>query len=117
MKALGKEPAVNLSLESGVTLAGVVKDGRGNAIQGAEVRLVETGARRDPSGFVSHALLEQQLRLSSTGADGAFRFDQVSPTAKTVVILHPGFKPFRQAVNVTPNKAQSPFSAVLEPRN
>ena len=115
-KALGKEPAVNLVLESGVTLAGIVKDNKGNAIQGAQVRLIETGARRDIPGFVSHALLEQQLRLSSSGADGAFRFDQVSPTAKTVVIIHPGYKPFRQAVNVTPNKAQSPFRAVLEPQ-
>jgi hypothetical protein len=94
-----------------------VKDKEGNAIQGAQVRLIETGARRDVPGFVSHDLLEQQLRLSSTGADGAFRFDQVSPTTKTVMIIHPGYKPFRQAVNVTSNKAQSAFSAVLEPQN
>jgi hypothetical protein len=80
--------------------------------------LVETGARRDLSGFVSHALLEQQLRLSSSGADGSFRFDQVSPTTKMVVIIHPGFKPFRQTINVTLNKAQqSSFRAVLEPQN
>jgi hypothetical protein len=117
MKALGKEPAINLVLETGVNLSGIVKDVTGNPVQGAEVRLVETGARRDLSGFVSYALLEQQLRLSSSGADGAFRFDQVSPTTKMVVITHPGYKPFRQAVNVTPNKAQSPFRAVLEPRN
>jgi hypothetical protein len=117
MKALGKEPAINLVLETGVNLSGIVKDARGNPIQGAEVRLVETGARRDLSGFVSHALLEQQLRLSSSGADGAFQFDHVSPTTKMVVILHPGYKPFRQTVNVTPNKAQSPFRAVLEPQN
>lgn len=112
MKALGKA-AVNLTLESGVTLSGIVKDEKGNAIQGAQVRLIETGARRAIPGFVSHALLEQQLRLSSSGADGAFRFEQVSPTAKMVVILHPRYKPFRQTVDVTQNKAQSPFSAVL----
>ncbi len=117
MKSLGKEPAINLVLETGVNLSGVVKDAQGNPIQGAEVRLVETGARRDLSGFVSHALLEQQLRLSSSGANGAFQFDQVSPTRKMVVILHPGYKPFRQTVNITPNKAQSPFRAVLEPQN
>ncbi|MEA2604852.1 MAG: hypothetical protein QOF89_5844 [Acidobacteriota bacterium] len=117
MKALGKEPAVNLVLESGVTLAGIVKDDKGNAIQGAQVRLLEAGPRRDVPGFVFHDLLEQQLRLSSSGADGAFRFDQVSPTTKTVVIIHPGYKPFRQAVHVTSDKAQSPFRAVLEPQN
>jgi Carboxypeptidase regulatory-like domain len=117
MKALGKEPAINLALDTGVNLSGIVKDANGNPIQGAEVRLIETGARRDLSGFVSHAFLEQQLRFSSSGADGAFRFDQVSPTTKMVVIIHPGYKPFRQAINVTPNKAQAPFRAVLEPQN
>jgi len=117
VKALGQETAVDLTLESGVTLAGIVKDGEGNAIQGAEVRLIETGARRATPGFVSHALLEQQLRLASSGADGAFRFDQVSHTTKMVVIIHPRYKPFRQAVNVNRDKAQSPFNAVLEPQN
>jgi hypothetical protein len=76
--------------------------------------MIETGARRVLPGFVSQALLEQQLRLSSRGADGTFRFDQVSPTAKMVVIVYPGYQPFRQAVNVTRNKAQSPFRAVLK---
>lgn len=117
MKALGKEPAINLVLETGVDLSGMVKDANGNPIQGAEVRLVETGARRDLSGFVAPALLEQQLRLSSSGADGAFQFDHVSPATKMVVILHPGYKPFRQTVDVRPNKAQSPFRAVLELQN
>lgn len=116
MKTLGKA-AVNLTLESGVTLSGIVNDEKGNAIQGAQVRLIETGARRAVPGFVSHALLEQQLRLSSSGADGAFRFEQVSPTAKTVVILHPRYKPFRQTVDVMGKKAQSPFRAVLRSQN
>lgn len=116
-KALGKDEAVTLALQNGVTLSGVVTDERGNAIQGAQVRLIETGVPRAAPGFVSHALLEQQLRLSSSGADGAFRFDQVSPTTKMVVIIHPAYKPFRQAVNVTSNKAQSPFNAVLKAQN
>jgi hypothetical protein len=117
IKAMNKVETVALALESGVTLSGILKDADGNAIQGAQVRLIETGARRAIPGFVSDVLLEQQFRLSSTGADGAFRFDKVSPTTKMVVVIHPGYKPFRQAVNVTQNKAQSPFRAVLEPRN
>lgn len=116
MKALGKA-AVNLALESGVTLSGTVKDERGNAVQGAQVRLIEIGARRTVPGFVSHALLEQQLRLASSGADGAFHFEQVSPTAKMLVILHPGYLPFRQAVGVTRSKAQSLLGAVLKSQN
>ncbi len=116
MKAPGKA-AVSLTLESGVTLSGIVKDEKGNAIQGAQVRLIETGARRAVPGFVSHALLEQQLRLSSSGAYGAFRFEQVSPTAKMVVILHPRYQPFRQTVDVTGNKEQPPFRAVLKSQN
>jgi len=116
MKALGNGEAISLALESGVTLSGILKDENGNAIQGAQVRLIETGARRAVPGFVSHALLEQQLRLASTGATGAFRFDKVSPTAKMVVIVHPGYKPFRRAVNLTGNKAL-PFRVMLERQN
>lgn len=116
-KALAKEPTVDLVLESGVTLAGTVKDGAGNPIQGAQVRLIDAGPGRDIPGFVSHSLLEQRLRVAASGADGTFRFDQVSPSAKTVVILQPGYKPFRQAANLTSNKAQSPFRAVLERQN
>ena len=117
VKALEKERAVNLVLESGVTLAGTVKDGAGNPIQGAQVRLIDAGPRRDIPGFVSHSLLEQRFRMAASGADGTFRFDRVSPTAKTVVIVHPGYKPLRQAANLTSNKAQSPFTAVLERQN
>lgn len=73
MKSMKKGEALSLGLESGVTLSGVLKDADGNAIQGAQVRLIETGARRAIPGFVSDALLDQQLRLASTGADGAFR--------------------------------------------
>ncbi len=113
VRALGNEPDVNLVLESGVTLSGTVKDEKGNTIQGAQVRLVVAGARRDVPGLVSHALLEQQLRLSSSGSDGTFRFDQVSPTAKMIVVIHPGYKPFRQAVGLTADRAQAPFKAVL----
>lgn len=116
MKTLGKA-AVNLVLESGVTLSGTVKDEEGNVVPGAQVRLIETGARHAVSGFVPHTLLEQQLRVASSGADGVFRFEQVSPTAKMLVIVHPGYQPFRQAVDVTKSKAQSPLGAVLKSRN
>lgn len=117
MKAMKKGEAVALALESGITLSGILKDAEGNAIRGAQVRLIETGARRAIPGFVSNVLLEQQLRLASTGADGTFRFDKVSPTAKMVVVSHPGYKPFRQAVDLTGNKAQSPFRVMLERQN
>ncbi len=116
MKDLGKVPAINLALDSGITLAGTVKDERGNAIPGAEVRLIEAGARGDATGFVSHALLEDRLRLSSSGADGAFRFDQVSPTAKVIVIIRPGYKPFRQTIGLTAETANVPFRALLVPQ-
>ena len=114
MKSMKKGEALSLGLESGVTLSGILKDADGNAIQGAQVRLIEAGARRAIPGFVSDALLEQQLRLAPTGADGSFRFDKVSPTAKMVVVIHPGYKPFRQAVNLTRYKAQVPFRVRLE---
>lgn len=84
-----REAVVALTLEKGVTLSGVLRGADGKAIAGAQVRLIEAGARRAIPGFLSHSLLEQQLRIAPSGADGAFRFEKVSPTAKMVVVHHP----------------------------
>lgn len=114
LKAMAKGQAVDIALEKGITVSGVLKDADGKAIPGAQVRLIDSATRRAFPGFVSHSLLEQQLRVSPTGADGAFRFEKVSPTAKMVVVLHPGYKPFRQAVTLARNREQSPFQVTLE---
>ena len=109
-----KERFLELALERGVTITGEVRDARGNPIQGAQVRLVEIGSRRSPGSVISHELLRQQLRTSASGADGAFRLDQVRPTKKRIVILRTGYKPFQQVLDLKPSETLSPLRVVLE---
>lgn len=113
-KAAENEDRVVLSLESGVAIVGEVRDARGNAVPGAQVRLSEAGPRRRAPAFTSHEILRQELRMAVTGPDGSFRIDQVKPTTKTIVIVHPGHKTFRQEVELSAAKSGAPLKMVLE---
>jgi hypothetical protein len=104
---------VSLTLDTGIKVAGEVRDEKGNAVRGAQVRLIEVGNRRAVPGFTSHELLGQQLRFTASGAKGDFSFEQVGPSRKMLVVVHPGYKPFKQMVNLARSKSQSPVSVVL----
>ncbi|HEX8068728.1 MAG TPA: carboxypeptidase regulatory-like domain-containing protein [Pyrinomonadaceae bacterium] len=110
IKANDKEAAVHLLLDSGVNVAGEVKDEAGHAVPGAQVRLIEVGGRRAVPGFVSPELLQQQARFTASGADGAFSFDEVAPSKKMLVVVHPGYKPYKQLVDLS---ARAPLRVVL----
>lgn len=114
-KAGDKDLPVTLSLASGITVAGEVRDEHGNAVRGARVHLFEAGARRRNPAFTSHEMLRQELLSATTGADGSFRLDQVKPTKKMMVIVHPGHKTFRQVVELSPAKSGAPLKVMLEP--
>lgn len=108
-----KEAFVSLSLESGISVAGEVRDESGNTVQGAQVRLIEVGSKRAIPGFTSHELLKQQIRYTVSEANGTFSFEQVRPTKKMLVVIHPGYRPFKQAVELAPSQAQTPVRIVL----
>lgn len=112
----GKEAAVSLTLETGVSFTGAVRDEHGNPVPGAQVRLVETAVRRDLEGFTSHELLRQQHRLALSAPDGTFRLDSLAPTRKTLVVVHPGFRPLRHTLDLEPGKSASAMTLVLESR-
>lgn len=114
INADAREARVNLTLQSGIKVAGEVKDASGKAVPGAQVRLMEVGSRRSVPGFTSHNLLGQQMRFTASGADGGFGFEQVGPSRKMLVVVHPGYKPFRQMVELSPSKSSSaPLRVVL----
>ena len=113
-----QETWVGLELGRGVSLAGTITDPAGSPVPGAQIRLLEISARGDLwgglPGFVSHELLRQRHQVATSGADGGFRLEQVRPTAKLLVVTHPGHQPVRQVLEVSPSKALASIRIVLE---
>lgn len=108
------ETAVSLTLGKGVAVTGEVRDEQGNVVPGARVSLVEVGRPYDPQGFNSHEMLKQQRRLAQSDAAGAFKFEQVQPTRKMLVVQRPGFKPYRENVELTAAQENFTFKVVLK---
>jgi hemoglobin/transferrin/lactoferrin receptor protein len=69
------------------SVSGTVKDAAGAAISGAEVSLVHSQGLR---------------RTALTGADGKFRFDNVTPGSYSFSVTHSGFGQYISAVQVIP---------------
>lgn len=113
IKAAEREALVSLSLDRGITVAGEVRDEAGNVVPGAQVRLFEVGSKQSVPGFTSHELLKQNMRFTASGPDGAFKFAQARASKKMLVVVHPGYKPFKQVVDLTPAQAQAPLKVVL----
>lgn len=109
-----KETAVSLTLGKGVGVIGEVRDESGNAVPGARVSMVELGRPYDPQGFNSHEMLRQQRRLAQSDAAGVFKFEQVQPTRKMLIVQHPGFKPYRENVELTAAQESFTFKVVLK---
>ncbi len=114
--AAEKEASVTMTLDSGVNVAGEVRDESGRTVQGAQVRLIEVGSRRAIPNFTSHELLRQQTRFTASEANGAFSFEQVRPTRKMLVIVHPGYMPYKQLVELARAQKQPPLRVVLTAR-
>ncbi len=114
--AAEREVFVSLSLDNGVSVTGEVRDENGNIVQGAQVRLIEVGSKRVIPGFASHDLLKQQIRYTASAANGTFSFEQVRPTKKMLVVIHPGYRPFKQVVELARSQAQTSVRVVLTVR-
>ena len=111
------EASITLAFRQSVSVAGEIKDEDGNVVQDAQVRLIEAGRRSEYQGFVSHEQLKQKTRYTTSNADGKFTFDQVKPTRKMLVIIHPIYHSYRELVDLTKSKGQHPVIAVLRNKN
>lgn len=105
------ETVVNLRLVTGVSVIGDIKDANGNAVQNAQIRLLEPGAGRNLQGFVSHDLLKQRTRFMASASDGTFRFDGVNVAKKLLIVTRPGYVPLKRVVDLT--QGQVPVRVVL----
>lgn len=82
-------PALDIVLDAGVVIEGVLRDANGDPVSGAAVRLNGT---LPGEGFLSARLPEQFLGRNATltGADGSFRFGELYPGVFTVTASVPG---------------------------
>ena len=108
------ETSVSLTLGRGVGVTGEVRDEEGNVVPGARVSLVEVGRPYDPQGFNSHEMLKRQRRRAESDAQGAFKFEQVQPTRKMLVVQHPGYKPYRENLDLSADEESFTFRVVLK---
>ena len=114
---MASRAAVKLSLEKGVSFEGEVRDENGNPIQGAQVQLLEAEERPELQRFASIELLKRRARTTVSGADGKFKFDQVNPTAKSLLITHPKYQPVRRAVEPGSDRELAPALMTPKTRN
>ncbi len=94
------ELSVNLSFSNGIGVAGVVKDGNGNIVRDARVKLLDE-RRSGPPGFILSEGSREGNRQALSQMNGAFSFDRVRPVKKVLLVLHPAYAPFRQAIDLT----------------
>lgn len=82
-------PPLDIVLDAGVAIEGVLVDADGEPVSGAAVRLQGT---LPEEGFLSARLPEQFLGRNATltDANGGFRFDELYPGAFTVTASVPG---------------------------
>jgi hypothetical protein len=111
-----KVASVKLSLSKGADVSGEVKDEAGRVVENAQVRLIEHGGRPELGKFTSFELLKQRTKYTATGSGGIFKFDQVKPARKTLIVVHPGYQPFRQEIDLASSQKQFPLRVTLKAR-
>ncbi len=111
----GSRAPLRLSLSRGSSFEGEVRDENGVPIPGAQVRLMETEERTELQRFASIELLKQRLKTTVSDADGRFRFDQVHPARKTLIITHPKYQPVRRMMESASEQRLAP--AIMAPKS
>lgn len=109
-----REAVINLKLDRAAGLAGEVKDGRGNPVAGAQVRLRELGVSPAPAEFTASEVLARRSRGTISDRIGSFSFNQVTPARQMVVVVHPSYRVYRQVINPSQAKRPTSLSITLE---
>jgi carboxypeptidase family protein len=97
-----RDLSVNLSLGIGLSLTGVVRDADGNLLRGARLML-----------FAENTL-EARTQTITNNDDGTFTFDQVDPSKKTLVVVHPSYRPYRQIIDFANQRTRLSIDVVLQ---
>ncbi|MCI0524976.1 MAG: carboxypeptidase-like regulatory domain-containing protein [Acidobacteria bacterium] len=112
---MASRAAIKISLDRGVSFEGEVRDENGAPIQGAQVQLLETEERPELQRFASIEALKRRARTTVSGADGKFRFDQVNPAAKSLLITHPKYQPVKRTMEPGSDRELAP--ALMRPKS
>lgn len=105
--------SLRLSLRAGVSVTGEARDEHGELIPGAQISLIEVEDRPELRRFTSAERLSQRAMQTVSGPDGKFRFDQVSPARKTLIITHPRYQPIKQTLDLTTERESQPARVTL----
>jgi Carboxypeptidase regulatory-like domain len=106
--------SLNLSASSGVGVVGVVRDADRNILRGARVMLFD--AVKPSQLSQPESAMDARTHTLSDEA-GGFSFEQVMPMKKMLVVLHPGFQPYRQILDLTGRQIQLSVEVVLQKKN
>jgi hypothetical protein len=108
-----EELSLNLSLSAGVGVIGLVRDADGNILKGARVMMFD--AVKSPQLPRSESMMDGRTHTLSD-ATGAFGFEQVKAMKKMLVVLHPGYQPYRQIIDLTGRQTQLSIEVILQKR-
>jgi Carboxypeptidase regulatory-like domain len=106
-----RDLSLNLSVSRGVGIIGMVRDADGTILKGARVMLFD--AVKSPQLSRTESTMDGRTHTLSDEA-GAFSFEQVMLMKKTLVILHPGYQPYRQIIDLTGRQTQLSIDVVLQ---
>jgi hypothetical protein len=107
------EISTSLTLRNGSDLTGEVKNAAGVPVPGAQIRLIGINARSASPRFISAETLSQRIKYTKSGIDGAFAFRQIAKGRKILVVIRPGYRPFKQMIDVGSINSSSNVSVVL----
>jgi Carboxypeptidase regulatory-like domain len=109
------ELSLNLSISRGVGVIGIVRDAERNILKGARVMIFDVKSD-SPQLSQSQSAMDGRTHTSSDEA-GAFNFEQIRPMKKMLVVVHPGYQPYRQIIDLTGRQTQLSLDVVLQKKN
>jgi Carboxypeptidase regulatory-like domain len=103
--------SVNLSAVAGVGVIGVVRDADRNILKGARVMLFD--AVKSSQITQTERMIDGRTNALSDEA-GGFSFAAVKPMKKILVVIHPGYQPYRQVIDLTGRRTRLSIDVELQ---
>ena len=113
---IGIEPrlSVNLSLNAGFLVTGTIQAYDGTPIAGARVGLL--GALpQEAQRFLSIEILKENRAFTASDVHGVFRFEQVRPGEKLLLVSHPSYNKVQEYFELPKSGQDTPILLILHP--
>ena len=106
--------SVNLSLGTGFLVTGTLQAEDGTPVVGAKVGLL--GALpREAKRFLAIESLKEHRSFTASDAYGVFRFEQVRPGEKKLLVSHPSYNKTYQYFDLPKSGQDTPLLVILYP--